>query len=198
MTQSSSSRRIWLVLTLLATIAIVAAVFIERARDDHPPTLTAEIIEQQIGLTNVVTGMLNGSDEAVIPVGKRGIITCPPSIPSTMEWNTAVAFASATGLRMYEYSQDFAAEKNPDARVWSGRKLSSGVSAAEKITTLQPSRTYYIRATSEIHFRCAVDKTIFVRDEDLDAQRVFHLNRDIATLGTAIFVMAPAGDLPGD
>lgn len=170
-------------------VALLAPIFV--ITPDYPFALKAYLLEQQVGSVNLITGTLEGNEEAVIPVGKRGLITCPQTIPSTMEWNTAQSFSMVTGLRMYEYSEGFSAEKNPASRVWSGKKLSSGVSATDKINTLQPGRTYYIRATSDVHFRCAMDKTIFVYESDLNANRTFTLDRDLATLGSAIFVMAP-------
>lgn len=173
--------------TILGAI-LIASFYIHV--NDHPP-LNAAILETQVGSVNLITGTLDGTEEAIIPIGKRGLITCPESIPSSMEWNTAASFTSATGLRMYEYTDSFQSEKNPDTRLWSGKKLSSGVSAAEKITTLKPGRTYYIRATSEVRFRCAYDKTLFIDENDLNANRTFTLTRDLATAGSAMFVMAP-------
>ncbi len=100
----------------------------------------------------IITGVSHG-EELTLSAGVHNIITCPADEPPIgMEWKGPALLATPLGMKIYEYTEEYADEK---ADNWSG--LHTGFLSFPSLTTFAAGKTYYAYADEEWKLSCSGD-----------------------------------------
>ncbi len=145
-----------------------------------------------------VTGVSHGEDVS-LDAGIHHIITCPATEPSgEMTWEHADTFTGVSGMKLYEYTQEYADEKNG---LWNG--LHRGFQGSPTLTTFAAGKTYYAYADEAWTFRCSVQEQAGSSSSSSPAANqppaIAPLQQDIVALvGQQLSIDAEATDVDDD